>query len=176
MPDNHLPNLDLGVAANRFIKWSATVGSWRLGKSDDEIVFENLTCQVDIPNVEIGRFCYSEAGLEYLPGLHGTPPRPGEWLPGCRLALHSTDVPDGLGEPLGLATWTTTQKVVLPRLQKLFARYRAAPEAKKNLLPVVKAAGAVEVKTRGKVLYAPALSLVEWAPRRPELENGVAER
>lgn len=175
MPDNPLPDLDLGLTNNRFVKWLATTGAWRLGKNDDELIFDRMSFQLDAGAAEIGLFSYGEGGPEYIPGVNSTPPKTGEWKPGCRLALHSADVPNGLGEPLGLMTWTTTQAVVLPRLQKLFRQYRAAPEAKDGLLPVVAADEAAEVKLRGKTFYAPTLVIASWEPRRPELANGAAE-
>lgn len=99
MPDNPLPDLDLGLTNNRFVKWLATTGAWRLGKNDDELIFDRMSFQLDAGAAEIGLFSYGEGGPEYIPGVNSTPPKTGEWKPGCRLALHSADVPNGLGEP-----------------------------------------------------------------------------
>jgi hypothetical protein len=120
----------------------------------------------DFANALLGWLWYGEGsapdGVYWRPGEQ-EPPRPSrEHRRGCSLLTFFLEY--------GVREWQATSRAVLDAINPIYDEWAAADERQQGLLPVIECAAFTPVSNfRGETNHQPALRLIDWSARLPEL-------
>lgn len=154
-----------------YLKFNGKAGRWYCKNDNgDEIEVQNMTAIFDLAQIKTGWILFSEGAAPdtvWDNGAVAAQPSP-KHKRGFALNAFS---PKELG---GVREFSATSNNAIIAIKELHAKFEAAPEAAKGLVPVVKCESVTPVKSKFGTNYQPIFAITKWVPRPDALPAGVA--
>lgn len=154
-----------------YLKFNGKAGRWYT-KNDagDEVEVQNMTAIFDLAQIKTGWVLFTEGAAPDTSWDNGSiPPQPSpQHKRGFSVNVFS---PKELG---GLREFSATSNSAIISIKELHAKFEAAPEAARGLVPVVKCENVLPVKSKFGTNYQPVLTITKWVPRPEALPAGIA--